>query len=85
MLHKDREIFEDILLRVSAEYGIDAAIIEKDYYVTLLLKNIAGLVPEIIFKGGTSLSKCYRLIERFSEDIDISIFLFLSLGDSTDE
>ena len=74
MLHKDREIFEDILLRVSVEYGIDAAIIEKDYYVTLLLKNIAGLVPEIIFKGGTSLSKCYRLIERFSEDIDISIF-----------
>ena len=74
MLHKDREIFEDILLRVSAEYGIDAAIIEKDYYVTLLLKNIAGLVPDVIFKGGTSLSKCYRLIERFSEDIDISIF-----------
>ena len=74
MLHKDREIFEDILLRVLVEYGIDAAIIEKDYYVTLLLKNIAGLVPEIIFKGGTSLSKCYRLIERFSEDIDISIF-----------
>lgn len=74
MLHKDREIFEDILLRVSVEYGIDAAIIEKDYYVTLLLKNIAGLVPEIIFKGGTSLSKCYRLIERFSEDIDLSIF-----------
>jgi len=74
VLHKDREIFEDILLRVSAEYGIDAAIIEKDYYVTLLLKNIAGLVPDVIFKGGTSLSKCYRLIERFSEDIDISIF-----------
>ena len=74
MLHKDREIFEDILLRVSVEYGIDAAIIEKDYYVTLLLKNITGLVPEIIFKGGTSLSKCYRLIERFSEDIDLSIF-----------
>ena len=74
MLHKDREIFEDILLRVSSEYDIDAAIIEKDYYVTLLLKNIAGLVPDIIFKGGTSLSKCYRLIERFSEDIDLSIF-----------
>ena len=74
MLHKNREIFEDILLRVSSEYGIDAAIIEKDYYVTLLLKNIAGLVPDIIFKGGTSLSKCYRLIERFSEDIDLSIF-----------
>ena len=74
MLHKDREIFEDILLRVSVEYGRDAAIIEKDYYVTLLLKNIAELVPEIIFKGGTSLSKCYRLIERFSEDIDLSIF-----------
>lgn len=74
MLHENRDIFEDILLRVSAEYGIDAAIIEKDYYVTLLLRSIASLVPDIIFKGGTSLSKCYRLIDRFSEDIDLSIF-----------
>ena len=82
MLHKNREIFEDILLKVSAEYGIDAAIIEKDYYVTLLLKNIAGLVPDIIFKEGTSLSKCYRLIERFSEDIDLSIFEEVKLPES---
>lgn len=74
MLHENREIFEDILLRVSAEYGIDAAIIEKDYFVTLLLRNISLLVPDIIFKGGTSLSKCYHLIDRFSEDIDLSIF-----------
>ncbi len=74
MLHENRDIFEDILLRISSEQGIDAAIVEKDYYVTLLLRSIASLVPEIIFKGGTSLSKCYHLIDRFSEDIDLSIF-----------
>ena len=43
------------------------------YYVTLVLKEIATRNPDIVFKGGTSLSKCYKLIERFSEDIDITI------------
>ena len=74
MLHHDQELFEDLILRVSLESGIDAAIIEKDYYVSLLLSAIRERVPEIIFKGGTSLSKCYHLIDRFSEDIDLSIF-----------
>ena len=52
---------------------VSPAIIEKDYYVTLVLGELAKRVPELIFKGGTSLSKCYKLIERFSEDIDITI------------
>lgn len=74
MLHNDRELFEDLVLRASEALEIEAAIIEKDYYVSLLLKEIRALVPEIVFKGGTSLSKCYHLIDRFSEDIDLSIF-----------
>ena len=74
MLHHNQELFEDLILRVSSESGIDAAIIEKDYYVSLLLSAIRETVPEIIFKGGTSLSKCYHVIDRFSEDIDLSIF-----------
>ena len=49
------------------------AIIEKDYYVTLVLKEIATRNPDIVFKGGTSLSKCYKIIDRFSEDIDLNI------------
>lgn len=73
MLHNDRDLFEQIVLRTAEDKGINAAIIEKDYYVTLFLKEIVKVVPDIIFKGGTSLSKCYHLIERFSEDIDLNI------------
>lgn len=69
MLYKDRDSFEQVILKVSEDTGIDASIIEKDYYVTLFLKRIVEVIPNIIFKGGTSLSKCYKLIKRFSEDI----------------
>ena len=75
MLHYDKELFEQVVLRTSEYLQIDAAIIEKDYYVTLLLQEIVKMQPDIIFKGGTSLSKCYRIIDRFSEDIDLTIFL----------
>ena len=52
--------------------GLSASAIEKDYYVTEALRLIAGAYgPRVIFKGGTSLSKGWGLIQRFSEDIDI--------------
>ncbi|MBQ2770457.1 MAG: nucleotidyl transferase AbiEii/AbiGii toxin family protein, partial [Clostridia bacterium] len=70
MLHNDRSLFEQVILRVSEETGIEGSIIEKDYYVTRFLQRISEQLPNIIFKGGTSLSKCYKLIHRFSEDID---------------
>ena len=73
MLHNDKETVEQVILKVSSETGIEASIIEKDYYVTLFLKKIVELQPNIIFKGGTSLSKCYKVINRFSEDIDLNI------------
>lgn len=73
MLHNDRELFEQLILRTSESLGIKAEIIEKDYYVTLFLKELVSVSPDIIFKGGTSLSKCYHLIDRFSEDIDLNI------------
>lgn len=73
MLHNNNELFKQIILRTSEDTGIKAAIIEKDYYVTLFLKSIVNELPDIIFKGGTSLSKCYKLIDRFSEDIDLNI------------
>ena len=55
-------------------------IIEKDYYVTMLLRVLAEKIPYIVFKGGTSLSKCHKVIKRFSEDIDITIDTLLSQG-----
>ena len=49
--------------------------IEKDWWVTLVLKAVfkSKYAKHILFKGGTSLSKCWNLIQRFSEDIDLSI------------
>ena len=66
MLHDDKELFEQVVLKASEHFGIEAGIVEKDYYVTLLLSEIVKRQPNIIFKGGTSLSKCYKIIKRFS-------------------
>ena len=52
------------------------AIIEKDFWVCWALHRIYGVLrfrPQLIFKGGTSLSKAYNAIERFSEDVDLSL------------
>lgn len=73
MLHNDPSLFEQIILKVSDETRVEASIIEKDYYVTLFLQKLVEKQPNVIFKGGTSLSKCYKLINRFSEDIDLNI------------
>ncbi|MBP1565057.1 MAG: nucleotidyl transferase AbiEii/AbiGii toxin family protein [Oscillospiraceae bacterium] len=72
-LHDDLELFKDIISEVSSSMEIDPSIIEKDYYVTVFLKDVVCRQPDIIFKGGTSLSKCYKIINRFSEDIDLNI------------
>jgi hypothetical protein len=72
-LHADKELFEQVLTLTANSMKIDAAIVEKDYFVTMLLQEIVRRQPTIIFKGGTSLSKCYKLINRFSEDIDLDI------------
>lgn len=69
-LHDNRDLFSDVLEEVNIQTGISIAIIEKDYYVTMILKLLAKKNPDIVFKGGTSLSKCFQLINRFSEDID---------------
>lgn len=73
MLHNNKELFEQAVLKTAEHFSIDAGIIEKDYYVTLMLKEIARRVPDLVFKGGTSLSKCHKIINRFSEDIDLTI------------
>ena len=72
-LHKDdKELLRDIIVTVSERTGIDESIVEKDYYVTMILKELVQRNPDVVFKGGTSLSKAYRAIDRFSEDIDIT-------------
>src|SRR5439155_4401699 len=67
--------FEQAILLAAEHFrerNLRPAIIEKDYYVTEALRVIANTSGDkIIFKGGTSLSKGWNLIQRFSEDIDI--------------
>lgn len=54
--------------------GISATAVEKDYWVSQVLKVLTdGFADDFVFKGGTSLSKAYRIIERFSEDVDLLI------------
>ena len=71
-MHDNKSDFSELLSRISHETAIPEWIIEKDYYITLLLKALANKLPFLVFKGGTSLSKCYRIINRFSEDIDLT-------------
>lgn len=73
LLHKNNELFEQLITAAAVEFNLPEAIVEKDYFVTLLLRRIAEKQPDIIFKGGTSLSKCYHIIDRFSEDIDLNV------------
>jgi hypothetical protein len=67
--------FDQAVIRAAEHFrprGLREAIIEKDYYVTEALRIIAEAADDkVIFKGGTSLSKGWNLIQRFSEDIDI--------------
>jgi predicted nucleotidyltransferase component of viral defense system len=68
--YPDLEIFEDIAI----ELGVDPSFVEKDWFATQILIEIAKIEsPEIVFAGGTSLSKGYNLIRRFSEDLDFRI------------
>lgn len=64
--------FIDLIKEASKFYDIDTSFTEKDYWVISLLKDIMYEIPDLVFKGGTSLSKCHHIINRFSEDIDIS-------------
>ena len=66
-----RKIYQD----VSNEIGVPPQAVEKDVWVTLMLRVVfsSELAPHLIFKGGTSLSKAFDLIKRFSEDIDLGI------------
>jgi hypothetical protein len=67
--------FDQLIQRTQEHFqprGLRLAIIEKDYYVTEALRPIAAYGGDkVIFKGGTSLSKGWNLIDRFSEDIDL--------------
>ncbi|MFD1451361.1 MULTISPECIES: nucleotidyl transferase AbiEii/AbiGii toxin family protein [Oceanobacillus] len=72
-LHENKSVFQEIIEAASDDFNLQPFQVEKDYYVSLFLKHLQEVAPNIIFKGGTSLSKCYDAINRFSEDIDLTI------------
>ena len=75
-LHQDKNAFRVLLEQIHGRTGYRTDVLEKDYYVVLMLKELAekqeaGLPA--YFKGGTALYKALKTINRFSEDIDLSV------------
>lgn len=71
----DIKVFSDAIRAASEHLKINQVFVEKDYWITLVLNRLSKTkyVNETVFKGGTSLSKGFGLINRFSEDVDIAI------------
>ena len=75
MIHKDKDKFSKLVDRVASQAGFYAPLMEKDYYLTILLSRINKLSEKLIFKGGTCLNKIYYTYYRLSEDLDFSLLL----------
>ncbi|WP_062320455.1 nucleotidyl transferase AbiEii/AbiGii toxin family protein [Halolactibacillus sp. JCM 19043] len=74
-LHHNEEIFEELIQLTAKQYNLPSNAVRKDYFITRILSHLQNspYVNQVVFKGGTSLSKCYPgSIERFSEDIDLT-------------
>lgn len=74
-LHKHEKDFKELISIVAKHKNLPESAIERDYYIVMLLNNLANsnYSSLCVFKGGTSLSKCYpNSIDRFSEDIDLT-------------
>lgn len=75
-LHTEKEAFYELIELAADHFGYERSHVEKDYWVSKTLKGIAAseFAGRTYFKGGTSLSKGYDLIQRFSEDLDLFVF-----------
>ena len=74
-LHELNEDFSDLISLTSARIGIPEEAVKRDYFIVMLLQRLekSRFADTCVFKGGTSLSKCYPgIISRFSEDIDLT-------------
>jgi len=73
--HEDKTLFRQAVIATAAQLNMPEIFIEKDYWVTYALYCIFHdpVGGETVFKGGTALSKCFGLIDRFSEDIDLVV------------
>jgi len=74
-LHENISLYRDAIRFTAQQMNLKPEYIEKDYWVTYALFTIFNneIGNDTVFKGGTALSKCYNMIERFSEDIDLVV------------
>ena len=76
LLQISSDELELVIQNTADKLNMSKAIVEKDLWVCIILKYLFQdfkYKNSIVFKGGTSLSKVYKLIERFSEDIDLAL------------
>jgi len=73
VIHENKDDFLNVLKQTSAQTGFILPLIEKDYYLTLILSRLHELSSDLIFKGGTCLNKVYYSYYRLSEDLDFSM------------
>ena len=74
-LHENISLYNDAIRFTAQQMKLNPEYIEKDYWVTYALFTIfkSEIGKDTVFKEGTALSKCYQMIERFSEDIDLVV------------
>lgn len=75
-LHENPTLFKEAIQFTAQQKNLPSEYIEKDYWITYVLYILfsnENFKEDIVFKGGTALSKCYKLIDRFSEDIDLIV------------
>lgn len=74
-LHLDRDVFKQFINKISIETNIAMDILEKDYYVCCILQELSKKQDELqaYFKGGTAIYKILDTMNRFSEDIDLTV------------
>ena len=74
-LHENNALFRQVVAATAQALDIDHLFVEKDYWITRSLSQLSRspYFADMVFKGGTSLSKAYGLTHRFSEDIDVAV------------
>lgn len=72
-LHENPEELAQLVTDAAIRFGRAEAYILKDYFATMVLREVAFRNPRVVFKGGTCLSKCHHAIDRFSEDVDLGM------------
>lgn len=75
IFHEEQILFQAGIRAAADSFGIPESLIEKDYWLTSVLKKLSQSPYRdlFVFKGGTSLSKAFGLIQRFSEDVDLAL------------